>query len=472
MRSKQTKLPQILTAAAIMTMVSVVPTLAAGWETENGQWIYRDRNGNKVTDTWKKNDSGTAWFYLKDDGYMAVSQLVEDGDDYYYVNETGTMVKNEWRLLEDDSDNDAYTNGTCWYYLGSSGKAIRNTTGRTKLTAINGKKYAFDEEGRMLYGWVGEDAAMIDDESEWSSGLYYCGAEEDGAAVINRWQQIEVDDPEGDADADETYWFYFGTNGKKVSDTTKTINKKKYLFDDRGVAQFKWNYATSSDAASDSEASASNYKYYKHPEECWMATGWIYTVPEESVDPDAYNDDEEYWFYANKNGKLVESQIKTVDHYKYAFNEKGEMLEGLYALTFDENKKITSYREIETIDEMPDAEDGCSVYYFGNVPKDGVMASGKDVEIELDDKYTFGFRSNGEGIHGIYKNSIYIMGRKMKADSEMCLSIVTFEGEDYLVNTTGTIQKKKTNVRDTDDTYYCTDEKGIVTYQGSEKKAK
>ncbi len=47
---------------------------------------------------------------------------------------------------------------------------------------------------------------------------------------------------------------------------------------------------------------------------------------------------------------------------------------------------------------------------------------------------------------------------------------VEFEGEPYLINTTGTIQKKKTNIKDGDDTYYCTDSRGVVTYKGSEKK--
>ena len=47
---------------------------------------------------------------------------------------------------------------------------------------------------------------------------------------------------------------------------------------------------------------------------------------------------------------------------------------------------------------------------------------------------------------------------------------INFDGEEYLVNTTGAIQKKKNNVKDADDTYYCTDAKGKITYRGSEKK--
>ena len=41
-----------------------------------------------------------------------------------------------------------------------------------------------------------------------------------------------------------------------------------------------------------------------------------------------------------------------------------------------------------------------------------------------------------------------------------------------LINTSGKIQKKKTNVKDADDKYYCTDNNGVITYEGNEKKEK
>lgn len=473
MKNRNTRLPQIFAAAAMMMALSAAPAFAAGgWQMEQGQWVYLDRNGNKVTETWKKNAAGDHWYYLKEDGYMAVSQRIDDGEDNYYVNSSGAMVKNEWRLLEDDSDNGAYPDGNCWYYFNGSGKAVKNTSGKTKLTTINGKKYAFDEEGKMLYGWVSEDGTMLMEDDGWTEGVYYFGAPEDGAAVINGWKRIEVDDPEGDSEADGNYWFYFGSNGKKAVNTTKTLDKAKYQFDERGVAQFKWTPALSA-AASASNASPSNYKYHNNPDECWQRTNdWVYAVPTEEIDPQAYADDEEFWFYIGKNGKLAVSQIKTINNYKYAFNEKGEMLEGLYILAFDEKKNIVSYEKIEDIADMPGEDEDVSVYYFGNSPKDGVMATKKNVEVELEDKYTFGFRSNGEGIHGISDNAIYIRGRKLKADSELKLQPVTFEGQEYLINSSGTIQKKKTNVKDSDDTYYCTNDKGIITYSGSEKQTK
>ena len=74
------------------------------------------------------------------------------------------------------------------------------------------------------------------------------------------------------------------------------------------------------------------------------------------------------------------------------------------------------------------------------------------------------------GYDGIHDGSIYIKGRLLKADRDAKLEKVSYAGEEYLVNTSGKIQKKKTNVKDADDKYYCTDSNGIVTYEGSEKK--
>ena len=123
-----------------------------------GVALYQFRRG-LCLGKWKK--SGDDWFWLDSDGEMAVSSLIEDGDDHYYVNSAGSMVKNQWRELDntDNSDDEA---DTCWYYFGPNGKAYKAaSSGKTTFKTItNGegitRRYAFDTEGRMLYGWVDE----------------------------------------------------------------------------------------------------------------------------------------------------------------------------------------------------------------------------------------------------------------------------------------------------------------------------
>lgn len=459
-RTKQLLVP--CAAAALTIGASMMSYAATGWQQENGTWYYYTSDGDQATDVWKK--SGDNWFWLGEDGEMTYNSLVEDDGDYYYVNEAGARVSNEWHELDvEDGEDD-----TAWYYFGANGKAYTaGSSGKTTFKTINGKKYAFDSEGRMLYGWVDEESQRVDDDDAWRTGVYYLGENGDGAMPVNEWRRLEVEDEENeDDDFDGYYWFYFGSNGKKVQDTTKTINGRKYRFLENGNAEFNWYLK-----ASDSTASESNI-YYNEPDQCWMASGWFKTVPGEHIDQEAYDNGDEYWFYALKDGEVVTSQIKKINGYYYGFNEKGEMLEGLYKLSVNDDE-IVSYEKIESENDLPEADEAWQVYYFGNSPKDGVMKTGKaTIDIDGED-YVYNFRKSGTdrgaGYDEIYDESIYIKGRLMKADKDSKLEVVEYDGNEYLVNTAGKIQKKKTNVKDADGTYFCTDSDGIVIYEGSEK---
>ena len=385
---------------------------AQGWTMEGDNWVYIDSSGNRVTDAWKK--SGDNWFYLDSSGDMARSSVIEYDDDYYYVNSVGAMVSNEWREIPSDYEEEDSPE-TYWYYFQNNGKAYKaSSSGKTSFKSIrkaNGewKKYAFDSEGRMLFGWVGEDSERITGDDAWREGVYYCGNSDDGAQVLNAWSLQEVDDPDTEEDNfDGTYWFYFGTNGKKIKDTTKTINGLKYRFNENGAAESEW-YAK----ASTTTASGSNL-YYNLPEH------------------------------------------------------------GLYMLTFDDDKKIDSYEEIEAESDLPDSADERDVYYFGDSPKEGVMATGKTT-IDIDgEKYTYNFRKSGSdkgaGYNGIYDDSIYIKGRLLKADRDAKYEVVSYNGEDYLIGTSGKLAKGKKNLKNGDDKYFSTNKQGIVTYEGYEKE--
>jgi glucan-binding YG repeat protein len=464
---KHTKQFLVPCAAIAFTIGASMTSLAAtGWQEEGGTWRYYNSGGDMATECWKK--SGDHWFWLDSDGEMLTDSLVEDGEDYYYVNEAGAMVKNEWRELDntDDGDDEA---DTCWYYLGANGKALKAPgSGKTSFKTIKGSKYAFDEEGRMLYGWVDEDSGRVTEEDAWKTGVYYLGPSGDGVLRTNKWESLQVEDDENqDDDFDGYYWFWFGTNGKKVHDTTKTINGRKYRFEENGNALFNW-YSTPGNATL---ASTSNM-YYNSPEKCWQAKGWFQAVPDENTDPEGYEDGDICWYYAQTSGELVKSQIKKINGQYYGFDEYGKMLHGLYKMSVN-NREIQSYEEIENQSDLPEEGDAWQVYYFGDSPKEGAMKTG-NARLEVDgEDYTYEFKKSGsergEGYDGIQDGSIYIKGRLLKADKDAKLEKVTYGGEEYLINTSGKIQKNKKNARDADDKYYCTDSKGIVTYEGSEK---
>lgn len=65
---------------------------------------------------------------------MATSQIVDDDDNTYYVNEYGVRAKNQWISVENEDDADV--NGeevdTLWYYFGDNGKAYKADTDNLK----------------------------------------------------------------------------------------------------------------------------------------------------------------------------------------------------------------------------------------------------------------------------------------------------------------------------------------------------
>ena len=85
----------------------------------------------------------------------------------------------------------------------------------------------------------------------------------------------------------------------------------------------------------------------------------------------AYEDDEEYWFYGLPNGGVVTSQFKTINGHTYGFNENGMMLHGLYKMKV-ENKKILSYEKIENESQLPQAGDRRKFTTLGTRRKKGL----------------------------------------------------------------------------------------------------
>ncbi len=497
---KQTKLVAVLSAAALLALGASMTSFAAtGWVEENGTWVYYDNDGYKVTDTWKKSVNN--WFWLNSDGEMAVSTIVEDEDNYYYVDENGAMVSNTWVQVEnedaDGEDEPAYV----WYYFQANGKAYKAGTSGTSFKPINGKKYAFDSEGQMLYGWIDDQSNRVTGDDAWQNGTYYCGDENDGAQRTS-WDQIHVIDVTEDEE-DQDYWFYFGSNGKKVKAeandndrATKTINGQKYVFDSNGKMLSGWvNGMSTTSVIASPDAVAAPYRNFSAETAGNMKKGWFQAVPDEDVNRDAYDDEEAKWYYAKNDGTLYNSTIKTINGKKYAFNEKGEMLSGLVAVQYNAaNSEITNYVVIDTEAELNDFASfeasrtdnfAWDVYYFG-ASSDGSMKLGNQ-NVEVDGE-TYGFfftktgskkgqgfgsDNNNNGVDNyIEDGAIYVHGRKAKADSDMKYEAFTADGKKqangttdaYLVNTSGSIMKKKKNVKDGNDMYICTDENGKIKY--------
>ena len=116
------------------------------------------------------------------------------------------------------------------------------------------------------------------------------------------------------------------------------------------------------------------------------------------------------------------------------------------------------------------------VYYFGDRPKEGAMETGACTVMLDGERLSFKFEKSGKlkgsGINSIDGDSIYINGRRIEADSDMRYEQFEYGGESYLISAAGKIMKGRTNVKDADGYYYCTDKKGVVTYYGEERYKK
>ena len=132
-------------------------------------------------------------------------------------------------------------------------------------------------------------------------------------------------------------------------------------------------------------------------------------------------------FYFKNGAPLhAETGVQTfnVDSRRFAFNTSGEMQTGLQVITLSNGETVNSY--------------------FG---EDGVMRTGKQVILneDLDDNQTWFFLTDGgnkgHGVHGVRDNCVYSHGLRLDADRDLRYEPVELDGVQYLVNTSGSIQK-------------------------------
>ena len=441
---KQTKVVAVLAAAAVLAMGATAVSFADGWVKDDaGVWHYEE-DGDYVTDEWRKD--GGKYFYLDEDGDMLTNGWV---DDEYYVGADGAMLVNSWvKTFSDDADdNDPDEDGERWYYFGSKGKKVVDNNSKK----INGKTYAFDGDGKMLYGW-----------QEIDGNGYYFGDEDDGARTESRWLWLEKsglldeDDDEDqsivagcyeDDDCDDEGWYWFQGSGKMyMGGKKKKIKGKYFMFNEHGQMLYEWidgqKITRSSNAALDAdkyagttESNITNMLYYDvngdDASDGSRVSGWRYIDGSKTVGAS----DDTNWYYfdkgeadhadssdyvtADEDGAAVyRARIKEAGKY-WVFDQKGKMKTGLQFIPAK----------------------GKFFYYDDN----GYEKTGKVAEVECDDDdYAFYFNTkkghNAEGVTGEKDGYLYFHGKKLTADDDYKFYYV--EGDIYLVNTKGKIVKK------------------------------
>ena len=463
---KHIKLTAVLSTAAVMaafTPVLTFPVLAQskGWIQEDENWKFYDDDGYYLTDTWKRHDNN--WYYLDGDGNISFNSQVDE----YYVDGEGKRVANQWVIIpNEDYDDSEDSPESYWFYYGTDGKMTTS-----KFRKVDGLTYYFDSEGHMATGLTEIDGAN-----------YYFGKPGDGSMKTG-WVELTEDQDNGE---EEIVWSYFNSNGQRIENQIdKRVGSNYYTFvdgkmvtgwyklpKDMPTADAEQNIeadvagteglenaadgqvqdaadaeqqAPAQDAADaeqqapaqddvapaqddanagqqeETNNTAAGYQYYN--EDGSRASGWM-TI---TGIPGLSEEDEFYKFYF-KSGKPYfaekDIQVFRVGSARHCFNEKGEMQTGLQVITLEDGSKVN--------------------YYFGT---DGVMKTGKqsilDEESGITQTWFFHTDSEklGQSFHGIRDNVIYDNGLRQQAESYMRYAPVTFEGKNYLVNASGTIQK-------------------------------
>lgn len=145
--------------------------------------------------------------------------------------EDGAMVSEEWVKIPNERAGEENEPDNHWYYFQKNGKAYRRpdsaSSGSLKAKTIDGKKYAFDTEGRMLYGWV-DDGERQTDEDAWTYSDYYFGTEDNGA-MQQGWARVSIDASSMDDvqpgydfwDEDQDRWI----DSSFAADATETVGR-------------------------------------------------------------------------------------------------------------------------------------------------------------------------------------------------------------------------------------------------------
>jgi len=462
------KMTKVLVATALLALGASFTSMAAAktgtWMLEDDGWYCYDKDGDAYEDEFCLSYGKE--YYMGSDGLMVTSSWVEYENDLYYVGSDGAKTVNDWRLVAPEADEDAEEE---WFYFGSNGKMVKGKK------VIDGKTYYFDDEGIMLTGWVSYVAKKAEPAilGEAVANLVYC--DENGARMASTWVETFVPGTaEEDQEDADTFWYYIKSKGGVQTGKNNDINGETYYFNANG--QMCYGFVIGEDTNADGKldnfysANGENAEslsgktvfFCGNDDQGWSKKNkWIKTwAPVDFDDQDS--DASQYWYYINKNGEVFapangsdanavtfvngdtpltidgtdsNATLKEISKKTYAFNEEGQMLDGLLKIE----------------DEM---------YYFGG-SEDGAMKTGDVMIADEDDyEYKFFFGEKTDAAKG-YKKGVAVTGNadgELYIDGQLRTSSEKFEkvwvadlGVYFLIDEDGDIRTTKKVYKDSDD---------------------
>ena len=410
------------------------------------QWFYFQSTGKRAEDkkltikgkTYFFNTDGemlTGWVQANGDSWdEASSDDVKSNTNTYYCGEDGARLESTWvydYAPSVDPDDVGSEDEEHWYYLKSSGKVA---TG--KQSNVKGQTYFFDNEGKMLSGWVaaptssdGEYIQIWEDDEDTDghfdtslsayndTDVYFCGEADDGHMKKDKWIKIWSNEEYGEDDDDnDEYWYYINSSGKV------------YIPDEV-----------------DSTATNSNAS---------VKAKWAVRYSFEDGEGEAFSDRFDTDSYGDTVFAATEKKVNSKTYY---FDQDGRMLSALVMMW----------------DNKGDADDQNThtgkMYYFGGWD-DGQR---KDGSVSLTDdngeSYRFYFATdddssenyfNAAGVNGARNGKLYEHGLIITATDDkyelktvyvQCTDSSKSGYYDYIVNKSGSIQSSAKEYEEDDD---------------------
>ena len=242
---------------------------------------YANQDGIVQVSKWDKySDNGKEyWIYSKADGSLANNEILAINGTKYLFNDDGHLVTNDIDYIStDDTSGEYYANQdgivqvSKWNKLSVDGKEYwvysqaDGTLAQDKVLTINGTKYLFDENYRLVTN------SIVNISTDDGSAEYYVN--QDGILQVNKWNKY--------SDNGKEYWIYSKADGTLAQDEVLTINGVKYFFD-------------------------SNYHMLENAK--GKSPSW--------------QKDSQGWFFKDNNGNSLYNQLKKIDNSWYYFNEQG-----------------------------------------------------------------------------------------------------------------------------------------------------
>lgn len=167
-----------ITATALaLSMLSTTAAFAAHWGKVGSQWFYYLDDGTVAKNTWITTEatetSAATAYWVNNDGTMAASQWVYDGEAWYYVDANGVIMANQLLKLNSDlyflkedgkmaSNEWAQDENGKWYFLQENGVAVKNG-----WKMIEGDYYYFLKSGVMAVDALVPGGYRVGPDGKW-----------------------------------------------------------------------------------------------------------------------------------------------------------------------------------------------------------------------------------------------------------------------------------------------------------------